>query len=284
MIPNEPQNGLSFATLMVCMRVGYSNTGLLAVARDVAARFGSTVVGVAAKQVFTRGAQIRGAGLCEPQQYGPRKFAENAAAAEAEFRKALAGVEKLEWRTQMTFGPVYGHIANEARIADLVVAPIDGQDRFFSPSGQAEIGDLLKNLGRPVLATPPGATGLGFDQALVSWKETKETRRAVADALPLLKAMGRVDVIEIVQPSEVEESRRRLADVGAWLERNGIQAKCSAEVSSGPECARLAAVAEELRTDLVVAGAYSHSRLHEWAFGDTRDLLSRVRRCVLASH
>ena len=215
---------------MVCMRVGHSNTGLLAVARDVAVRFGSTVVGVAAKQVFTHGAQIRGAGLCEPQQYGPRKFAENAAAAEAEFRKALAGVEKLEWRTQMTFGPVYGHIANEARIADLVVAPIDGHDRFFSPSGQAEIGDLLKNLGRPVLATPPGATGLGFDQALVSWKETKETRRAVADALPLLKAMGRVDVIEIVQPSEVEESRRRLADVGGWLERNGIQAKCSAEV------------------------------------------------------
>jgi len=39
-----------------------------------------------------------------------------------------------------------------------------------------------------------------------------------------------------------------------------------------------------LRTDLIVAGAYSHSRLREWAFGDTRDLLSRVRRCVLASH
>ena len=213
-----------------------------------------------------------------------RKFAEHAAAAEEEFRTALAGLDKLEWRTQMTFGPVYGHIANEARIADLVIAPVDGHDRFFSPSGQAEIGDLVKNLGRPVLAAPSGATGLGFDQALVSWKETRETRRAVADALPLLRAMKRVDVVEIVEASQIEDFRRRLADVGGWLERNGVQANRSTEVSSGPGCARLAAMAEDLRTDLVVAGAYSHGRLHEWAFGDTRDLLSRMRRCVLASH
>jgi hypothetical protein len=284
MISNEREGRFSFATLMVCMRVGHSNTGLLAVTRDMATRFGSTVIGIAAKQVSTHATQIRGAGLCEPQQHGLRKFAEHAAAAEEEFRKALAGLDKLEWRTQMTFGPVTGHIANEARIADLVVASIDGHDRFFSPSGQAEIGDLLKNLGRPILATPPGATGLGFDQALVSWKETKEARRAVADALPLLKAMRRVEVVEIVEASEIEQSRRRLADVGGWLERNGVQANWSAEVSSGPECARLAAIAEDLRTDLVVAGAFSRGRLHEWAFGDTRDLLSRVRRCILASH
>ena len=84
---------------MVCMRVGHSNAGLLAVARDVATRFGSTVIGMAAKQVSAPRRQIRGAGLCEPQQHGPRKFAEKAAAAEEEFRSALAGVEKLEWRS-----------------------------------------------------------------------------------------------------------------------------------------------------------------------------------------
>ncbi len=274
---------MSFATLMVCMRVGRPNAGLLAVARDVAARFGSTVIGIAAKQISTHAACIRGAGPCEPHQHDLRKFAELAAAAEDEFRKALASLDKLEWRTQMTFGPTYEHVVKEARIADLVIAPIDGHDKFLSPSGQAEIGDLLKSLGRPVLAAPSEATGLGFDQALVSWKETRETRRAVADALPLLKATKRVDVIEIVEASAIEDSRRRLGDVGDWLARHGVEANCSAEVARGSDCARLTAMAEDLRTDLVVAGAFSHGRLHEWAFGDTRDLLSRVRRCVLAS-
>jgi nucleotide-binding universal stress UspA family protein len=266
------------------MRVGRSNAGLLAIARDVAARFHSTVIGIAAKQVSAHAAAIRGAGPCEPHQHDLRKFAELAAAAEEEFRKALASVDSLEWRTQMTFGPTSEHIAKEARAADLVVATIDGRDRAFAPSGQAELGDLLKSVGRPVLAAPSEATGLGFDQALVSWKETRETRRAVADALPLLKTMKRVDIVEIVEASAIEDSRRRLGDVGDWLARHGVEAKCSAEVSRGSDCARLRAMAEDLRADLVVAGAFSHGRLHEWAFGDTRDLLSRMRRCVLASH
>lgn len=274
---------MSFATLMVCMRADRSNAGLLAVARDVAARFGSTVVGIAAKQVFSHAAAIRGTGPCEPHQHDLRKFAEHAAVAEDEFRKALASVAKLEWRTQMTFGPTYERIAKESRIADLVIATVDGHDRFFSPSGQAEIGDLLKSVGRPVLAAPPEATGLGFDQALVSWKETRETRRAVVDALPLLKTTKRVDVVEIVEASALEDSRRRLGDVRDWLARHGVEANCSVEVSRGSECSRLTAIAEDLRTDLVVAGAFCHGRLHEWAFGDTRDLLSRMRRCVLAS-
>jgi len=275
---------LSFATLMVCMRVGRPNTGLLAVVRDVAERFGSTVIGIAAKQVSTHAACIRGAGPCEPHQHNLRKFADHAAAAEDEFRKALASVDKLEWRTQMTFGPAYEHVSNEARIADLVIAPVDRHERFFSPSGQAEIGDLLKSVGRPVLAAPTEATGLPFDQALVLWKEARETRRAVADALPLLKATKRVDVVEIVEASAIEDSRRRLGDVGDWLARHGVEANCSAEVARGSECARLTGMAEDLRTDLIVAGAYSHGRLHEWAFRDTRDLLSRARRCILASH
>jgi hypothetical protein len=274
---------LSFATLMVCIRVGRPNAGLLAVARDVAERFGSTVIGIAAKQVSSH-AYIRGAGPCEPHQYGLRKFAEHAAAAEDEFRKALASVDKLDWRTQMTFGPAHEHLANEARIADLVIAPVDDRERMFSPSGQVEIGDLLKSAGRPVLAAPAEATGLPFDQALVLWKETRETRRAVADALPFLKATKRVDVIEIVEASVIEDSRRRVGDVGDWLARHGIEANCSAEIARGSVCGQLTAKADDLRTDLIVAGAYSHGRLHEWAFRDTRDLLSRVRRCILASH
>lgn len=275
---------MSFATLMVCMRAGRPNTGLLTVARDVAARFDSTVIGIAARQVSAPATAIRGAGPCGSHQHGVRKFAELAAAAEDEFRTALANFGKLEWRSQMAFGPTHELVANEARIADLVVAPIDGQEKLFSPSGRVEIGELVKFAGRPVLAAPAEATGLRFDQALVLWKETRETRRAVADALPFLRAIKRVDVVEIVEASAIEDARRRVGDVGDWLARNGVEANCSAETARGSGCDQLRAKAEDLRTDLIVAGAYSHGRLHEWAFRDTRDLLSRVRRCILASH
>ena len=80
---------MSFATLMVCMRVDRPNASLLAVARDVAERFGSTVIGITAKQISTQ-AHIRGAGPCESHQHVLRKFTECSGAAEDEFRDALS--------------------------------------------------------------------------------------------------------------------------------------------------------------------------------------------------
>ena len=76
------------------------------------------------------------------------------------------------------------------------------------------------------------------DRALVAWKDTRDTRRAVSDALPLLKHAAGVTVVEIA--------------TGA---------------------------------DVVVAGAYGHSRLREWVLGGvTRDLLLSANRCALVSH
>jgi nucleotide-binding universal stress UspA family protein len=54
---------------------------------------------------------------------------------------------------------------------------------------------------------------------------------------------------------------------------------------SGAEPTHLAAIAEEFEADLIVAGAFGHSRLREWAFGGvTRDLLVKAERCTLLSH
>ena len=73
--------------------------------------------------------------------------------------------------------------------------------------------------------------------------------------------------------------------VGDWLARNGVESHCSSEVSTGAEARQLAAIARDLKADLIVAGAFGHSRLREWAFGGvTKDLLLHADRCVLASH
>jgi nucleotide-binding universal stress UspA family protein len=266
------------------MRVGRSNADVLAVAADLAKRFGSRTVGIAARQVSGSG-YVRGGGPFEPHDYDPRKFVVQAADAEQEFRAALSTVDALDWRLQMTSGPAYEYVANEGRCADLVVAPLGPRGRTLFPSDQAEAGDLLMRLGRPILMVPAGATGFAFRQAVVCFKDVREARRAMADSLPILQAMAHVRVVDIAEAGTIEDAERRLSDVQGWLARNGLDAACDAVSARGGVAHQLAAVAQDLNADLIVAGAFGHSRLREWAFGGvTRDLLLRSDRCVLASH
>ena len=276
---------LAFSTLLACMRIDRPNADLLAVVSDVAERFGSFVIGLAAKQASTH-VHSRGAGPFEPQEHDLQKFTERARRPRRSFAASLSKVGKLEWRPQLTFGPVSEHVANEARERRSRRRADRRQEWFFFPSGQAHLGDLLLRLGRPVLAVPAGASGLELNEALVCWKDSREARRAVADALPMLQASKRVDVVEIVEAEAVDEvastsrRRRRLARA-ARRRMRPVRRKSR----TGPEARQLAATARDLNADLIVAGAFGHSRLREWAFGGvTKDLLLHADCCVLASH
>jgi hypothetical protein len=81
--------------------------------------------------------------------------------------------------------------AGQARAADLLVAASDSDVRKVSASLEIDVSDLLMRGGRPLLLAPPGVTGLKLTRTLVCWKESRESRRAVADALPILKASCR---------------------------------------------------------------------------------------------
>ena len=266
------------------MSTDRSNTELLAVVADLVQRFSAAVIGLWARQLSMH-SSIMAIGPGEPSGHEPDKFGERAAALEAEFRTALSMVSNLRWRAQMTAGPTSQYVANEARAADLLVAAVEPGERMFSSSSEIEVTDLLMRGGRPILMAPAGAAGLKLARALVCWKDSREARRAVADALPILKASQAVDVVELVSDHEIEPARRRLADVGDWLARHGVEANCLASPLDGTEAAHLAAIAKDLDIDLIVAGAFGHSRLREWAFGGvTRDLLVRAERCTLVSH
>ena len=177
----------TISILMACMRLDRSNAELLAVVADVAQRFSAAVIGVAATQPSMHSA-VMAVGPAEPKNRDLDRFRERSAALEAEFRSALSMVENLHWRSQMTAGPLFQHFANEARGADLIVAALEPGERILLPSHDVEVSDLLMGAGRPVLLAPPGAAGLKLTRALVCWKDSREARRAVADALPFLKA------------------------------------------------------------------------------------------------
>jgi hypothetical protein len=81
------------------------------------------------------------------------------------------------------------------------------------------------------------------------------------------------------------QPRCRRMGRSAWLQRHEVAAVPMASLVVGDDAADLSELAHEHDADLIVAGAYGHSRLQEWAFGGvTRDLLTRKNRCVLLSH
>jgi nucleotide-binding universal stress UspA family protein len=274
----------TISIVMACMRMDRSNAGLLAVAADLARRFSAAVVGVTARQASMHSA-IAAIGPAGPPERDLDQFRERAAVVEAEFRSALPEVEDLQWRSQMTAGPPSRHVAADARGVDLIVAAAEPGERVFPSSLEIDVSDLLMRAGRPVLIAPTEATGLKLARALVCWKDSREARRAVVDALPVLKVCKSVDVVELVDEREIEAARSRLAAVGDWFSRHGVVTNCLASPLSGTEAGHLAAIAKDFDVDLIVAGAFGRSRVREWAFGGvTRDLLLKAERCTLISH
>jgi nucleotide-binding universal stress UspA family protein len=276
--------GPTYRTLMVHLEVGRSHPGLLQLAKGLAERFHAGVVGIAG---------------CQPMQppYGDGYLAGDSIqldrdtielelkSAETEFRNAFWNHhEKVEWRSCVTTLPLSDYIAREARCVDLLITGATGV-AAFSATHHVNAGDLVMQAGRPVLVVPASVSQLGLKRAVVAWKDTREARRAVVDALPLLKASDYVTVVGLARAEALPHVLAHLEDVVVWLESHGVLAKALTAPCTGDEADRLYDIVGDEGADLIVAGAYGHSRLREWAFGGvTGDLLLCEDRCAFLSH
>ena len=276
---------MTYATLMVHVELGESNAGLLRIAGDLALRFKASVIGIATCQPIQL-ALSDGYVTGEVIQQDLTEIEKEMQKAEAEFRAALdpCGIE-LEWRSAVVFTPLCDYIAREARSADLVLTKVEHNASVFDSSHHLSMGDLVMQAGRPILIVPNKADALPLGNVMIGWKETREARRAVHDALPLLRLATEVTVVEIAQELELPQAKAHVKDVVAWLKRHGVAATPMAVHAAGDNALQIAMLAQELGTDLFVAGAYGHSRFREWVFGGvTRDLLLSAERCALVSH
>jgi nucleotide-binding universal stress UspA family protein len=133
---------------------------------------------------------------------------------------------------------------------------------------------------------PPEFEWLRLNTVLVAWKDTREARRAINDALPLLHKAKQVVVVELLEPdADQAAARARVADVSAWLIRRGINAATVATKALIGVPDQLAIMAHDEGANIIVAGAYGHTRFREWVFGGvTRTLLQQDECCVLLSH
>lgn len=254
-----------------------------ALAADLADRFGGKLIGAAAAQPYIPVYAPFGESFIalQPQvlEAAREQGERDLSAAEARFRAGTGGHD-VTWRHSLTTDCA-GFVADLARGADLVVAGRpDNADKDAALGVYAS--DLVMTAGRPVLVTPPGATRLSAARIVFGWKDTREARRAALDALPFFKRAEEVFVV--TAGSDADETGAN--EVAAWLSGHGVPVRVVNEKSSEANVAdTLIAVAARVNADLVVAGAFGHSRVREWAFGGvTRALLTRAPCAVLFSH
>jgi len=175
-------------------------------------------------------------------------------------------------------------VARLGRARDLLVV-----GRAGGPAGAATgtIETALMESGRPLLIVPPGISQIVAGTVAIAWKDSAEAARAVTAAMPFLALAERVVVIEVVEGTTADrkegESSERLVNGLAW---HGIKAEARL-VRPGTNAApdALLAAARDAGADLVVMGAYGHSRVREMIFGGfTRQILRAADLPVLMFH
>jgi nucleotide-binding universal stress UspA family protein len=273
---------MSFSTLMVHLDLEPSNDARLQIAGELAEQFDAKLIGIAAANpqpaFYANGSFAQG--LVEEER---RKINSRLAEAEEHFR-TVAGkrARQVEWRCALE-NPTH-YVVREARAADLIITGASRDGIFIDPLHRLDLSDLVMTVGRPIFVVPPEAEFLNLKTVLVAWKDTREARRAVLDALPLLHRAHDVNVLEVIDKNaDQSRARRRVDDVAAWLGRHNITA--FGQVMHASNDADQIDKIWQTAADIVVAGAYGHSRFREWVLGGmTRNLLTRSRRCSFLAH
>jgi len=172
-----------------------------------------------------------------------------------------------------------------AYYADLVViARPESAGQTAGPPGLAE--SLVLSSGRPIIVLPPRGTVSRIRRILVAWNATRESIRAVADALPLLVKAEAVEVLVVDHERHpAGHSQEPGADIARHLARHGVHVEVRRLSSGGKNVGHLLlSQAAAFGADLVVMGAYGHSHLREWMFGGvTRTVLYEAGLPVLMS-
>lgn len=272
-----------YANILVHVEPGLSASHRTEVAAGLARDFNAHLIGVGAEAIDAAYMVDPYAGLLMPEWIvaAQEQVAGRLKAAEEAFRRDAAGVD-LEWRALQTFPSAA--LVQASRAADLIV--VGAVAKAASNYRSANAAEVVMGSGRPVLVVPEAGRHLRAANIVVAWKETREARRALADAMPFLLRAQNVIVQAVCATGEVEAAAFQVNDVVAALRRRGIQARPGVTTSRDEDVVtELYRIAELNEADLIVAGAYGHSRLAEWAFGGvTNDLLHRPERFVLTSH
>lgn len=191
-----------------------------------------------------------------------------------------------EWRLLTVENDLPSDRAVEsARAADLVVMGVARggaseayQQRFLQEA-------VIRDSGRPVLVVPSEAEMRVPRRAVVGWRDTAQATRAVHDLIPLLPEGGAVKLVTFEMGVRLGEGGDQMTDLAAALARHGLEVEIARRTDRIDSISgALQAEARDFGADLLVVGAYGHSRLYDLILGAvSRDLLRETGVPVLFS-
>ena len=211
---------------------------------------------------------------------------EQAQQAATRFREACAtaGLRSCEALTDTADSA--GSLVRHAHCSDLVLLSQPDPGQPGQGAQRAMVEQVLLHSARPSLLLPyTGSPKPLGRHALVAWDDSREATRAISDALPLLRRAERVQVLSWRESEADEPMAPRLAALRQWLAWQGVAAEVREEYSDIGIAEALLSRAADQDCDLIVMGAYGHTRLAERVLGGaTRGLLQAMTVPVLMSH
>ncbi len=277
---------MSYKDLLVHVDDSPGSSARLELAASLARRFDAHLAGLAVDPGIVMPIMADAAVSPELLETLEADRAARMEAAESAFRSAMqaAGLQ-AEWRTES--GETVSRIALHARHSDIVVV---GQES--TEGGLGVVGGLADALvmtcGRPVLIVPYiGVPETLATRVMIAWDGGREAVRAINDALPLLAGAEIVEVVS-VNPEERSADHGQIpgADMCLHLARHGVKAQAQHVAASDVDVGNmLLSRVADVGADLLVMGAYGHSRWREIVLGGaTQQVLSEMTVPVVMSH
>lgn len=250
----------------------------LGAAVDIAHRFRATLTGFAAAEP----SPILLEGPAGIDQY---------AAARVEIEEALT-LAKADFEARVPHDLVRAFVSSienptmglrrESLGSDLLI--VQAHPGVRDPSRHPDIGELVLTTGRPVLALAPTGSNVKGNNIVIAWKDSREARRAVVDALPFLRGADQV-LVATVDEGNYTGERSRMDGIVAWLHLHGLPARGEVLPMGDSLANTIHTAASAIGADLIVAGGYGHSRFREWLLGGmTQELLDQPKIHLLLSN
>ncbi len=266
---------MTYKSILVNIDIDGPVAPIVKAAIDLAQRHDATLIGFCAADEPLPAAVPESGGIAvtawtEMRDEIEKRFKE----VKAEFEHLTAGSVAAHWRESLA-SPT-ASVVNASRRADLVVMSASKGAATGDSYRVADPASVVLRAGRPVLLVSDKVERLRADRIIVAWKDTREARRAIADAVPLLAMAEEVTVVTVAGGADewIGESLRDAVD---FLSAHGVNASPKL-IDSKDEYMALFNFIDGSSVDLVVSGAYGHSRLREWVFGGvTRSLLDENR-------
>jgi Universal stress protein UspA and related nucleotide-binding proteins len=271
-----------YNTIMVQLDIDMRVMPRLTFAWEIARRFEADLVAFcAAEPRLLVPGDVDGTASTDVVMRQVAEIEERLEAVKSEFDSFMQDNNRASWRGLV--GEPTRMLALHARAADLVI--VGTSNSGSSRLRTVDSGELILSAGRPVLFANGDYRPVTAENVLIAWKDTREARRAIVDAMPFLVDAREVLVATINEGDKVA-ARESAADVVRFLMKHGVKARSDVlDVGRSDTAEALLQVAVEIGADLIVSGGYGHSRLREWVFGGvTRTLFKDSSVNKLASN